>query len=183
MLEANNPTKGIGQSPCGFLYHPGNSSWRLILIFLLSPSLPFFFHYRPACSTDVFLWQILSPQEKSPGTSKLFDDVDDVSGTSQDGSNGCYKYLGSIFDLQSCEITALSVRSPLLATGLANGKIVLWRWQLVILKRRNWESNPLVIAQEDNDRNKEVVMPTFDYKKLSIHRLCAFKQLSLGTLS
>lgn len=40
---------------------------------------------------------------------------------------GDLTYLGSMPDLQSSGITALSYRSPLLATGLGNGKIFLWR--------------------------------------------------------
>lgn len=38
-----------------------------------------------------------------------------------------YQYLGSMPDLHSSEVTAISVREPLLATGLANGRIFLWR--------------------------------------------------------
>lgn len=42
-----------------------------------------------------------------------------------------YAYLGSMPDLQSSELTALAFRAPLLAAGLGNGRITLWRWEKV----------------------------------------------------
>lgn len=51
-----------------------------------------------------------------------------LGGDANDGFEGRrYQYLGSMPDLHSSEVTAIGVREPLLATGLANGRIFLWR--------------------------------------------------------
>ncbi|CAB1106295.1 unnamed protein product [Ectocarpus sp. CCAP 1310/34] len=44
-----------------------------------------------------------------------------------------YQYLGSMPDLHSSEVTAIGVREPLLATGLANGRIFLWSLKRIVL--------------------------------------------------
>lgn len=92
------------------------------------------------CRTDAFVW-CLAPLDQR-GTSNYsatsvqaipHDDArsDEVRALRDDTgrleSGGSIVYMGSMPDLQSSEITAISYRSPLLATGLGTGKIYLWR--------------------------------------------------------
>lgn len=51
----------------------------------------------------------------------------DISTNGEGGARERYQYLGSMPDFHSSEVTAISVRLPLLTTGLANGRIFLWR--------------------------------------------------------
>lgn len=95
----------------------------------------------PRSRTDAFLWRLPStpgifPMEATPTDQalnhKTFADVIGSSREDEDDGVGRYKYLGDLPDLQSSEVTVLSVRAPLLATGLANGRIFLWRCRCVV---------------------------------------------------
>ncbi|CAM9177663.1 unnamed protein product, partial [Ectocarpus fasciculatus] len=87
--------------------------------------------------TEAFLWRLPTPQQTSVGVS-VRGSVGEVEvptlpntalcGAANDGFEGRrYQYLGSMPDLHSSEVTAIGVREPLLATGLASGRIFLWR--------------------------------------------------------
>jgi len=69
---------------------------------------------RSPCRTEAFFWRLPLREENQAG----------LPGPTEGGR---YQYLGSMPDLHSTEVTAISVKEPLLATGLANGRIFLWR--------------------------------------------------------
>ena len=87
--------------------------------------------------TDAYLWRLPTPQPTNKAENRGTVDAVEVPKLSNsmadedDGDGGMgagrYKYVGGLPDLQSSEVTTLSVREPLLATGLANGRIFLWR--------------------------------------------------------
>ncbi|CBN73996.1 hypothetical protein Esi_0009_0188 [Ectocarpus siliculosus] len=87
--------------------------------------------------TEAFLWR-LPPLHQTSGDVPMRGSVGEVEvptlpntslgGDANGGFEGRrYQYLGSMPDLHSSEVTAIGVREPLLATGLANGRIFLWR--------------------------------------------------------
>eukprot|EP00903_Cladosiphon_okamuranus_P010537 g9967.t1 len=77
--------------------------------------------------TEAFLWRLPLRQgtQLFPGNGLAPSDKAGIASGAE--GTGRYEYLGSIPDLHSSEVTAISVREPLLATGLANGRIFLWR--------------------------------------------------------
>lgn len=89
--------------------------------------------------TDAYLWRLPSPLDTmlvdtthGPGDAVGIPNlvnpmVDDDGGGGTTEGGGRYQYVGGLPDLQSSEVTTLSVREPLLATGLADGRIFLWR--------------------------------------------------------
>lgn len=83
---------------------------------------------RLAYRTEAFLWRLPLPQETATLTRKIPAPYHEAAGATwrAEGAEQ-YQYLGSMPDLHSSEVTAISVREPLLATGLANGRIFLWR--------------------------------------------------------
>ncbi|CAM9258655.1 unnamed protein product [Ectocarpus sp. 4 AP-2014] len=87
--------------------------------------------------TEAFLWR-LPPHQQTSVDVPMRGSVGEVEvptlpnttlgGDANDVFEGRrYQYLGSMPDLHSSEVTAIGVREPLLATGLANGRIFLWR--------------------------------------------------------
>lgn len=126
-----------------------NSMWALTLLrlslTLTDPVLPTIYHgpLAPSCTqtfratrTDAFLWQLPFPYEPASADTGYsteadvvpsLDDTINAGGVEGDTWRGRYLYMGGMPDLHSSEVTALSVKAPLLATGLANGRIFLWR--------------------------------------------------------
>lgn len=88
--------------------------------------------------TDAYVWRLPSPletkwleTEQGPVDAveipNLTNPVADDGEGGRTTGDGRYKYLGGLPDLQSSAVTTLSVREPLLATGLADGRVFLWR--------------------------------------------------------
>lgn len=95
----------------------------------------------PSDRTEAFLWRLPLLDEapapvKLPGKNSVEVEVPQfpVHATHYNSTNGeggrreRYQYLGSMPDFHSSEVTAISVKLPLLTTGLANGRIFLWRY-------------------------------------------------------
>lgn len=96
--------------------------------------------HMPTCfpdRTEAFLWRLPLPHENPTelcGNNLVEVDIPKLPDNATHGSTYAgrrvrerYQYLGSMPDFHSSEVTAISVRLPLLATGLANGRIFLWR--------------------------------------------------------